>query len=89
MLTDALEILERANIPAAQARAFVRVVDIGISEVKQTVVTKADLAERFNALRVEIHSKHAEAIRWMFLFIAGQTATLLGAGYFVVDHLMR
>jgi hypothetical protein len=89
MMTDALEILEQAKIPAPQARAFVRAVDIGISEVKKTVATKADLAEQFGALRVEIHAKHADAIRWMFLFIVGQTATLLGAGYFLINQLMR
>jgi len=38
-------------------------------------------------IRVELHGVKAELVRWVFTVILGQTAVLLGGGYFILSHL--
>lgn len=43
MQAESLEVLEKANIAPAQARAFVRAIEIEIAGAKDTLATKQDL----------------------------------------------
>lgn len=39
-------------------------------------------------IRVELHGVKAELVRWVFTVMLGQTAVLLGGGYFILSHLL-
>ena len=95
-----LEILERANVPPAQARAFVQAIEIEIAGAKDTLATKQDLmvlrnelsekiAELRAELRTEMHVLASSTVRQMYAAMLGQTAVLLGIAYFFVGHLPR
>src|SRR5690606_24069757 len=43
MQAESLEVLEKANVPPAQARAIVRAIEIEIGGAKDTLATKHDL----------------------------------------------
>ncbi|HYB64037.1 MAG TPA: hypothetical protein VEC59_02130 [Steroidobacteraceae bacterium] len=51
-----LEILEKANVPPAQARAFVQAIEIEIAGARDTLATKQDLL----VLRNELTGKIAD-----------------------------
>jgi hypothetical protein len=61
-----LEILEKANVPPAQARAFVQAIEIEIAGAKDTLATKQDLLvlrneliEKLTGLRTELSERIA------------------------------
>ena len=92
-----LAVLERANLPPAQARAISEAVEIEIVAHSQTLTTKLDLAElrrdlevRIESLRgdlrAEIHGIKGELARWVVLCILGQTAAAFAWANFVVNH---
>lgn len=56
MQTESLEILEKASVAPAQARAIVRAIEIEIAGAKDTLATKYD----FLALRQEIEKLRGE-----------------------------
>ena len=61
MQAESLEILEKAELPAGQARAIVRAIDIEIG-ARDTLATKQDLALLRNDLanfRIEVKGDHA------------------------------
>ena len=91
-----LEILEKANVPAAQARAFVQAIEIEIEGAKDTLATKHDLlvlrndlTEKIAELRTETHALASSNVRQMYAAMLGQTAVLLGIACFFVAHLPR
>ena len=95
-----LETLEKANVPPAQARAFVQVIEIEIAGARDTLATKHDLlvlrnelseklTEKTAELRTEMHALAGSNVRQMYAAMLGQTAVLLGIAYFFVAHLTR
>ena len=46
-----------------------------------------DLQVTKQELRAEIADSKSEVVRWVFLCILGQSAMLLGIGYFLFSHL--
>ncbi|HEX5047822.1 MAG TPA: hypothetical protein VFX89_11945 [Gammaproteobacteria bacterium] len=96
MQAESLEILEKADVPPAQARAIVRAIDVEIG-AHDTLATKQDLAvlhgEMAN-LRVDfakLEGRVAESAssitRQMYMAILGQMAVLLGFAYFFATHV--
>ena len=91
-----LEILEKANVPPAQARAFVQAIEMEIAGARDTLATKHDLlllrnelTEKLADLRTEMHALAGSNLRQMYSAMLGQTAVLLGIAYFFVAHLAR
>lgn len=91
-----LEILEKANVPPAQARAFVQAIEIEIAGARDTLATKQDLlvlrnelTERMADMRTEMHGLASGNVRQMYAAMLGQTAVLLGIACFFVEHLAR
>jgi hypothetical protein len=100
-----LEILEKAAVPPAQARAIVQAIEIEIAGAKETLATKHDtlilrheIAELQSQLRLEMKElraglevKIAATVTHGELWraISAQTALLLGFAYFFVTHLQR
>lgn len=93
-----LEILEKAAVPAAQARAIVQAIEIEIAGAKDTLATKHDLLLlrhelelRIEALRgdlrTEMHAVAGSGLKQMYGAMLGQLAVLLGVAYFFVTHL--
>jgi hypothetical protein len=67
MQAESLEVLEKAALPAAQARAIVRAIEIEIAGAKDTLATKHDvlslrteLRSEMAGLRTELRSEMAE-----------------------------
>ena len=60
MQAESLEVLEKADIPPAQARAFVRAIEIEIAGAKDTLATKHDLLALRSDLRDELAQFRAE-----------------------------
>jgi hypothetical protein len=98
MQAESLEVLEKASVAPAQARAIVRAIEIEIASAKDTLATKSDLFALGAELRSEIKQATAElraeiarsvggVVRQMYLAILGQMAVLLGFAYFFATHL--
>ena len=87
MQAAALEILEKANVSAPQARAFVQAIEIELAAQRDVLATKLDLSDVRRELEVKLESVKSELVRWVFLCILGQTAVLLGAAYFFVSRI--
>ncbi|MGH6949924.1 MAG: hypothetical protein ACREH4_03570 [Vitreimonas sp.] len=60
MQAASLEVLEKANVPAPQARAFVQAIEIELLAAKDTLATKHDIAELRQELRQEIAGVRGE-----------------------------
>jgi cell division protein FtsB len=60
MQAESLEVLEKADVAPAQARAFVRAIEIEIAGAKDTLATKQDLLLLRQDLRAEIQVLRAE-----------------------------
>ena len=67
MQAESLEVLEKASVAPAQARAFVRAIEIEIAGAADTLATKHDflrletmLRGEMSALRVQIAQQNAE-----------------------------
>ncbi|TLZ41274.1 MAG: hypothetical protein E6K23_07370 [Gammaproteobacteria bacterium] len=91
-----LEILEKADVPPAQARAIVQAMEIQIAGARDTLATKHDLlvlrnelSEKIGDLRTEMHGLASSNVRQRYAAMLGQTAVLLGIAYFFVAHLPR
>ena len=54
MPAESLEVLEKADVAPAQARAIVRAIEIEIAGAKDVLATKADLALLRQELRQEM-----------------------------------
>ncbi len=63
MQAESLEVLEKAQVAPAQARAFVRAIEIEIAGAKDTLATKHDLlvlGHDFDVLRTELRGEMAQ-----------------------------
>lgn len=98
MQAESLEVLEKAAVVPAQARAIVRAIEIEIAGTKDTLATKQDLqvlrqelrqdmAELRGELKAEIHATVSGVTRQMYLAVLGQMAVLLGFAYFFATHV--
>jgi hypothetical protein len=102
MQAESLEVLEKADVAPAQARAIVRAIEIEIAGTNHTLATKHDLDSRITELgaalraemaqqgaelRAELHRSIGGVTRQMYLAILGQTAVLLGSAYFFATHV--
>jgi len=100
-----LEVLEKAAVPPAQARAIVQAIEIEIAGARDTLATKQDmliLRHEMAELRAELRQEMADLRHSLELKIAstvtqpqlygailGQMALLLGIAYFFVTHLQH
>src|SRR5262249_51337570 len=98
MRVESLEVLEKAEVAPAHARAIVRAIEIEFGRTTDAVATKQDLlllqqglrqelAETRGELRAEIHASASSITRQMYLAILGQMAVMLGFAYFFATHL--
>lgn len=97
MSLAALEILEQARFPPAQARAIARLFEVESAARNEQFPTKADLAQleaRFDLklgelrsqLGVQIEGVKTECVRWTFLAMIGQVGLLTGIMYFLLQN---
>jgi hypothetical protein len=98
MQAESLEVLEKSDFSAPQARAIVRAIEIELTSAKDTLATKQDLAlfgqvlrhemaDMRGELRAEIHASASSVVRQMYTALLGQMAVLLGFAYFFATHL--
>ena len=98
MQAESLEVLEKADVPPAQARAIVRAIEIELGGAQETLATKTDLqlmvqefrremAEIRGELRAEIQASASSIVRQMYGALLGQMAVLLGFAYFFATHV--
>jgi hypothetical protein len=102
MQAESLEVLEKADVAPAQARAIVRAIEIELGSAKEALATKHDLksmiqelrqelrqemAELRGELRAEIHASASSIVRQMYGALLGQMAVLLGFAYFFATHV--
>jgi hypothetical protein len=85
MKTASLEILEKSELPTAQAYAILKVMELEMASAQEILATKYDIL----ALRIEMKGIEGALSRWVLTCILGQTAVLAGLGYFFVTHLGR
>lgn len=104
MKTESLDILQNSELPAAQARAILKVMELEMATAYGQLATRADLraelaevkadlraeiAEVKADLRAETAAVRADLMRWTLTCLLGQTAVLLGLGYFLLEHFRR
>jgi hypothetical protein len=98
MQAATLEILEKADLPPKQARAIAQAIELEVSAGHGTLATRADLlglqhsmetqfAGTKHDLELKMTEQKSGLVRWVFLCILGQSAMLLGVGYFLFSHL--
>jgi hypothetical protein len=98
MQAESLEVLEKADVAPAQARAIVRAIEIELRSAKDTLATKEDvrslgqelrqeMAEMRGELRAEMHATASSIVRQMYGALLGQMAVLLGFAYFFATHV--
>jgi hypothetical protein len=84
-----LEILEKSQLPTAQAHAILKVMEMEIAAGHEALATKLDVLE----LKSELNKVEGSLTRWVLTCVLtcvlGQTAVLAGLGYFVLDHIRR
>lgn len=98
MQAATLEILEKADLPPRQARAIAQAIELEVSAGHTALATRQDLLVVKQELQHEIQlvkqelrtniaESRSEVVRWVFLCILGQSAMLLGIGYFLFSHI--
>jgi hypothetical protein len=98
MQGESLEVLDKADVPPAQARAIVRAIEIEIAGARDTLATKneilllrqglhQEMSELRSELKIEIHGSASSITRQMYVALLGQMAVLLGIAYFFVTHV--
>ena len=94
MQAESLEVLEKASVAPAQARAIVRAIEIEIAGAKDTLATKRDLdllrgeiAKLGGELHAEIHRAVSGSTRQMYMGLLGHMAMTLGFIYFLNSQL--
>jgi uncharacterized protein YicC (UPF0701 family) len=92
MKTSSLDLLEKSQLPPAQARAILRVMESELSLHDTALATKSDLFAtrvelreeihnldlRLEALRAELIGEIKGTIRWNFAFWIAQLAAIAG-----------
>lgn len=89
MQAASLDILEKAQVPSIQARAMLEVIDLEIAAKNSQLATRLDISQMKHDLELKIESIRSELVRWVFMCVMGQTAMLIGAGYFLAEHWHR
>src|SRR5207237_7481367 len=81
-----LEILEKANVPAPQARAIVQAIEIEIAGAKETLATKQDMlilrhemAEMRHELKTEVATLRGDLRSEMHAIASGNLRQMYGA----------
>ena len=98
MQAESLEVLEKASVAPAQARAIVRAIEIEIAGAKDTLATKRDLdvlradlrtemSKLGGELHAEIHRAVSGSTRQMYMALLGHMAMTLGFIYFLNTQL--
>jgi hypothetical protein len=98
MQAESLEVLEKASVAPAQARAIVRAIEIEIAGAKDTLATKRDLdalradlrtemAKLGGELQAEIHRAVSGSTRQVYMALLGHMAMTLGFIYFLNTQL--
>jgi hypothetical protein len=98
MQAESLDVLEKASVAPAQARAIVRAIEIEIAGAKDTLATKYDLlvlgtdlrgemAKFASEFRTELHRALSNSTRQMYMALLGHMAMTLGFIYFLNTQL--
>src|SRR5688500_16525866 len=98
MQVESLEVLEKASVAPAQARAIVRALELELAGAKDTLATKrelevlrADLSSEIAKLGGELHAEIHRAVggstRQMYMALLGHMAMTLGFIYFLNTQL--
>jgi hypothetical protein len=94
MEVESLEVLEKASVAPAQARAIVRAIEIELAGAKDTLATKrdmdalrADMAKLGGEIHAEIHRAVSGSTRQMYTALLGHMAMTLGFIYFLNTQL--
>jgi hypothetical protein len=94
MQAESLEVLEKASVAPAQARAIVRAIEIEIAGAKDTLATKRDLdllrtemAKLGGDLHAQIHRAVSSSTRQMYMALLGHMAMTLSFIYFLSTQL--
>ena len=94
MQTTSLDLLEKTQLPANQARAILQAMELEMAAHQEELATKNELKDalhgldlRIEALRGELKGLESRLTRWVFTCILGQTAVMAGALYFSLTHL--
>ena len=98
MQVESLEVLEKASVAPAQARAIVRAIEIEIAGAKDTLATKRDLdvlradlrtemAKLGGRLHAEIHRAVSGSTRQMYMALLGHMAMTLAFIYLLNTQL--
>jgi len=93
MELESLEVLEKAEVAPAQARAIVRAIEIEIAGASDTLATKQDIlmlrndmADLRSEIKDDFHASVSGVARQMYVAVLGQMAVLLGFAYFFSTH---
>jgi hypothetical protein len=81
MQAESLEVLEKASVAPAQARAIVRAIEIEIAGAKDTLATKHDvllLQQRIDALGVELRAEFRSELSVKSSELSGKLDSLAG-----------
>jgi len=87
MQAASLEILENANVPAPQARAIVRSIEIEIASAHEELLRRRELDQERVRLRSEFRTARGRYARNLWLAVLGETAAIAVIVYFLVAHL--
>ena len=78
MNVSSLEVLEKSQLPPAQARAILQVMDDELTARDRSLATKSDIREMRLDLDVKLEGFKTEIIRWNFAFWIAQLAAFVG-----------
>jgi len=78
MQAESLDVLEKANVPAPQARAIVRAIEIELDMAALGHGLKQDMTEMRRELEVKIASALRDNLRYKCMAILAQTGILAG-----------
>jgi hypothetical protein len=85
--TISLDILEKTQLPANQARAILQVMELEMNAREEILATKSDLNNAFHALELRMEGLESRLTRWLFTCMLGQSAAIAAAVYFALAHL--
>ena len=99
MQAETLDVLEKAEIPAPQARAIARAIDIEIAASRQSLATRTDvllesgtlrtaMSELKGSLETKMQASKSEILNRMYGALLAQLAVLLGLAYFFLNRLV-
>jgi len=89
MKTATLEYLEKAGLPPPQARAIIRAMEMEWESQQELLTSKADLGNLRSEMKAEFAQLESRLVRWIFTCMLGQTAVLLGVGYFFLTIIRK